>query len=79
MNEKPRYPHECDKCEFLGRYEEFDLYFCPSPIQRIGGATVIARFGEDDEYCSGLQLPLPELIEAKKRAVERGLLQVTGA
>lgn len=29
---EPRYTHDCELCEFLGRYGEHDLYLCPAPI-----------------------------------------------
>lgn len=46
---KPRYTHNCDSCRFLGKYEEFDLYFCP----RCDGGTCLARYGnEQDSYRS---------------------------
>lgn len=64
--ERPQFQHDCDKCQFLGRYEcrdyydeweRYDLYQCE-------GKTVIARFGDDGpDFSSGLcfiesQLPL---------------------
>ena len=51
-----------------------DLYFCPSSGP---GATVIARYGDDGDYTSGLPLAhLDErLAEAKRRAEARGLLK----
>jgi hypothetical protein len=73
--DKPRYQHDCTACTYLGQYKEFDLYFCPQ-----GGniPTVIARYGNDGpEYQSGL-VPasvLPELAEARKRAITAGLLR----
>jgi len=46
---EPRYNHDCNRCEFLGTHEEYDLYFCPDE------PTIIARYGnEDGEYGSGL-------------------------
>lgn len=37
---KPKYEHNCDKCEFLGRYKkddvEYDLYYCSKhPVEEI--------------------------------------------
>ena len=75
MADQPRFQHDCTICTFLGQYNEFDLYFCPQ-----GGRipTVIARYGDDGpEYQSGL-IPasvLPELQEARKRAIDKGLLK----
>ena len=67
---------------------KYDLYFCgeggdsskdPSFIVK---NTVIARYGSDGpEYCSGLvfadenmEYPVEELVEAKKRAIEKGIM-----
>jgi hypothetical protein len=73
----PRYPHNCSSCVPLGEHEEYDLYFCKQ-----GGVmdTVIARYGVDGEYVSGLSFggytgvydnPLKV---AKVRAIEQGLM-----
>ncbi len=74
-NETPRYLHDCTRCVFLGQWQEYDLYYADH-----GGLpdTVIARYGDDGpEYTSGLSLvPLvPALAEAKRRAMEKGLLK----
>lgn len=57
----------------------FDLYYCPT---QAGGPTVIARFGLLGEYCSGMPFAtastvngIPELFEAKKRALAKGLIK----
>jgi hypothetical protein len=78
MDEKPRFAHDCERCTFLGRFDEYDLYFCGSTVS-VTGTTVIARWGNDGpEYSSGLELAqagkCPELIEAMSRAQDRGLL-----
>lgn len=75
----PHFTHDCPKCIFLGsysdeHYEKADLYWC----QQIGTPTVIARFGSDGpDYSSGMifadQGINAALVEAKRRAVERGL------
>lgn len=69
-----RYKHDCDKCTFLGTFEEYDLYFCGE-----GRPTVIARFGHDGpSYYSGLTFAEPDinypLFVAKQRAKKEGLL-----
>lgn len=47
--EAPRYEHDCQKCEFLGQYKEYDLYFCPNE------PTIIARYSDEGgDYGSGL-------------------------
>ena len=77
---KPLFTHDCHHCIFLGSIEledgPHDLYYCgPGKLQH---ATVVARFGnEGSEYQSGMNSNLPELIEAQRRAVERGLHDIT--
>src|SRR4051812_47685532 len=70
---KPRYPHDCIHCMWLGHYKEFDLYYCDGCIH-----TVIARFGSEHKYNSGLCFVghpnMPQLTEAACRAVEEALL-----
>ncbi len=66
-----RYEHDCDQCKPLGVLDEFDLYFC----QQLGVPTVIARFGPDGEYLSGLGAATDgPLKEAKTRAIVAGYL-----
>ena len=63
-----RYPHDCEKCVSVGSWREYDLYYCPIE------PTVVARFGADAEYVSGL--PLAGLVEplgvAYRRSAEAG-------
>jgi hypothetical protein len=70
----PRFEHDCDRCVSLGEYGAHDLYVCEHCA---GGPTVIARYGsEGKEYTSGLELAAhdPILAEARRRAIERGIL-----
>lgn len=74
-NMNMRYKHDCSSCIPLGRKGRADLYFCGE----FNGchATVIARWGHrGPNYSSGLSAvdQIPELAEAEKRAIERGLL-----
>jgi hypothetical protein len=72
--DKPRYEHDCNACTFLGQYEDYDLYFCLRGGNR---PTVIYRYGDEgSQYSSGLELAdlSPQLGEARKRAIEAGLL-----
>lgn len=39
---------DCPHCHYLGHFQRHDLYFCTHEV------TVIARFGADGNYCSGL-------------------------
>lgn len=69
--EQPRYKHDdCEKCTFLGSYENSDLYFCSAT------PTVIARYGEHGDYISGLPFIklYPVLALAAIRAIGLDLL-----
>lgn len=78
--ETPKHQHDCDKCLFLGRFtsdDNYDLYYC---LQGGSVPTIIARYGENGAYLSGMsfgylgredmQSPLGE---AWRRAKEKGL------
>lgn len=69
-----RYTHDCENCIDLGEFEEYDLYFC---LQGVSSPTVVARFGNSgSDYLSGIyRNSLHCLEEAKRRAVERGLIE----
>lgn len=72
----PRYTHDCEHCVSLGEFGEFDLYFCDHGGFR---PTVISRWGNDgSEYSSGLEIAHLDnpLGEAKRRAINNGLLSV---
>jgi len=80
-NETPQWQHDTDCCTFLGRFNEHDLYFCRQGI--IDWPTVLARYSDEgSHYRSGMEFAdpdkfpsIPELVEAKKRAVARGLIR----
>lgn len=70
----PKYTHDCDQCTPLGSFtvdnHTSDLYFCAKSVP-----TVIARYGNaGQDYESGLGINSPPLVEAERRARERGLL-----
>ena len=74
------FQHDSTCCTFLGSYDGHDLYWCAQ-----GGAfpTVMARYGnEGSEYKSGMIFAdrglNPHLVEAKRRAQERGLKVTDG-
>jgi hypothetical protein len=84
---KPQFKHDCTSCKYLGRYQNtesdgrtwnFDLYYCgDNPSHNKVRATVIARFGDEgSQYQSGLNGNLPELAEAKKRAIQKGYIKI---
>lgn len=75
--ETPQYRHDCERCKFLGRYGQSDLYYCDSAT----GPTVMDRFGNKGPECySGLYVAgarpdvFPGLAEAKRRAIAAGHL-----
>jgi hypothetical protein len=46
---KPQFIHDCDKCEFKGIMNGFDVYFCP----KCDEGTWIARYSSEiSEYAS---------------------------
>jgi hypothetical protein len=64
-----RFCHDCTQCQPLGRFQEYDLYFCN---QGGFGPTVIARWGDaGHEYTSGLHSQSPALQEAEVRALDK--------
>jgi hypothetical protein len=81
-----RFSHYCKKCEYHGRYRQYDLYFCPSER----GGSLIARTGNwDGEYAStdaGLFLGLStfsesdfELHQVFREVYRRHMCKQTGA
>lgn len=65
----------CQHCVYLGPYGRnegdriVDLWYC----WQQGIPTVMARYSsEPDDYASGWGSSLPELAEARKRAIARG-------
>lgn len=73
---KPIHKHDCNCCTFLGNSKDeqydFDLYYCPQG----GMPTLIARFGENGDYVSGMSFAdtIPVLGEAKERAIKLNLI-----
>lgn len=77
---KPLFGHDCRHCKFLGSYQGpknewwYDLYYCGNGGFNMIEESVIARYGPGEKFHSGFFLRLPELLEAMKRAVQRGLI-----
>lgn len=70
----PKFKHDCDRCNFLGRHEETDsdLYYCR---QYHKVPTLVARYSDDPvDYSSGLSFvaTMPEIAEANRLAVAAG-------
>ena len=55
-----RHNHDCKSCVYLGHHKDRDLYFCPG-----NNKTVIARFGEDGDYESGINFALDKKVKYK--------------
>lgn len=75
----PLHKHDCDKCTYLGRFKESDLYYCLQ-IEKI--PTLIARHGVGGNYSSGFQFGEAqkddmecEMGEAWRRAAAIGLIK----
>lgn len=76
--EKNRWENDCEYCKYLGRFKEFDLYYC----KQGGLPTVIARYGNGPDYVSGLELGAMHKLNmdsgigtAYRRAVMAGLIK----
>lgn len=71
---KPIHEHDCVRCHYLGSDTEydFDYYYCPDE------PTLIARYGVDGQYISGLFMYLgnPHINAAGNLAIEAGLLSL---
>jgi hypothetical protein len=70
-----RHEHDCACCTYLGQHEQYDLHYCGR-----GRPTVIARFGPDGDYLSGMDFAIdgsiPVLTEALHRAIKQKLVTV---
>jgi hypothetical protein len=51
LTSTPLYDHDCDACTYLGTVDGHDLYFCDGTDK-----TLIARYGIDGDYKSGLHM-----------------------
>ena len=60
---EPRYEHDCDKCKYLGRWNEHDLWFCPQGS--LGGkGSILARVSSEPADYQSIPVALlqdPEL------------------
>lgn len=68
----PIHKHDCDSCISLGEFNGQDLYYHPG---KPFSWTLISRYGEHGDYQSGSHISqTPQLMEARRRAVERGFI-----
>lgn len=82
----PVYTHDSDCCSYLGRFGDYDLYYCPQG----NIPTVIMRFGDEGPmYYSGMTLAEgsgwpqahPLIVAARvarSRAIQAGLYHPRG-
>lgn len=71
----PQFEHDCDRCLFLGRYNNVDLYVCAR--SNIADTVIARHSSEGSDYTSGLIFAhrniIPDLSEAMERAIARGI------
>lgn len=69
---KARYKHDaCSNCKYLGRFKEYDLYYCQSIFTK----TVLARYSsEPSEYLSGWGSYMLPLVVAEALAYRKNLV-----
>lgn len=65
MGEQPRYPHDCPSCVFLGRFNEFDLYYHAYGVVAARGET-----GQKADWLDSDSDQSAELAEARRRTNE---------
>lgn len=70
----PQHNHDCKGCVFLGRMDAGDLYWTTTHY-RDPGLLMVGRFGQQSFWPSYSNSTEPELIEARRRAVARGLVK----
>lgn len=46
-----RFDHGCARCEYLGAYEQWDLYYCLIGHRNADPGSVLARFGNNPREC----------------------------
>jgi len=58
----PKFKHDCEKCIFLGHYNEKDLYFCD---QNSTNPTLIQRYSDDSgDYFSAIAIVNDSLVQS---------------
>ena len=63
LRRKPRFNHSCDRCQYLGTFDGYDLYFCPGKDKCFD--TVLARYGnKDHKYLSGIPVAYSHSLDA---------------
>lgn len=76
MSTQPIHKHDCNRCKFLGSFNGEDLYYCPPYDSTSKHWTLVSRYGEMGDYCSGgHKTDMPQMVEARKRAVEAGFIK----
>lgn len=76
---KPFHAHDCEACTHLKSVSRdntnYDLYFCTQGSEEPYCHTVIARYGKQGDYLSGVKFSDDGILrEAAMAAIEAGLL-----
>ena len=50
---EPKFKHDCETCKFIGHFEGFDVYICPSR-----SPSIIARNGDEGSEYASTQLDM---------------------
>ena len=65
----PQYAHDCERCTFLGRIDEGDVWHCPND----GGGSIIVRFGDDGPEYSSFPVPIARMIAMQDEKYSKAL------
>lgn len=73
---KPIFEHDCTACVYLGSDFDHDFYICSNKDEHPCLSTLIARYGVDGDYSSGLEFcwSNPYLNKALELAFYKGEL-----
>ena len=71
-----RYPNHCDKCQPLGQFQKYDIYWCDQGVL----STIFIRYGESRiDYTRGIYAAnIPVFKVAKAMAESAGLIPREG-
>jgi len=77
MKQIPNHKHDCTLCTHLGSTDTTDYYYCKPDMSKYSN-TLIARYGEDGDYSSGIcfYLGIPDINIAGNLALDQGLITI---
>lgn len=66
---EPKFQHDCDNCEYLGKFFDMDVYLCRPSDRGILGGSIIARYSDEapDYYSSPISVLRPQLEDPEHR------------